>query len=103
MQSNQHYNIQTSIISNSIWENLLKISHENVDAAINEASRISSTYNMEKKHVLKNMMNFIVRNNPHILDDIFLTTCKNITHNREGNTNYLTNYFFSQLYSLLQV
>lgn len=103
MQSNQHYNIQTSIISNSIWENLLKISHENVDAAINEASRISSTYNMEKKHVLKNMMNFIVRNKPHILDDIFLTTCKNITHNREGNTNYLTNYFFSQLYSLLQV
>ena len=103
MQSNQHYNIQDNIISDATWENLLQITSENIDQAVDEAKNVSTKYNMEKKHVVKNMMNFIVRNKPELLNDIFLTTCKNITHNQEGNTNYLMNYFFSRLNCSLQL
>ena len=103
MQSNQHYNIQHNIISDSIWKNLLQLTSENIDQAIQEAKNISTKYNMEKKHVVKNMMNYIIRNKPDLLNDIFLTTCKNITHNQEGNTIYLMNYFFSQLNVSLQL
>jgi replication factor C subunit 3/5 len=102
MQSNQHFIIQNEIISNVIWNQMIDLCKENCQSAINEVSIISKKYNMEKKNVLKNLMNYIVRNKPHLINDIFLTSCKNITHSQDCNTSYLLNYFFAELHASLQ-
>lgn len=102
MQSNQHFIIQNDIISNVVWDNLIDICKKDIGQAISNVIVVSKKYNMEKKNVLKNLMNYIVRKKTHLVNDIFLTTCKNITHSQDSNTTYLLNYFFAELHTSLQ-
>ena len=103
MQSNQHVSFKHEIISNNTWDELLDSCKLSCEEAIKKLHSISYVQNVEKKHILKSLMNYIIRNKSHIVNDIFLTTCKNITHNQEANLNYLLNYFFAELHKLLQL
>lgn len=102
MQSNQHFIIQNDIISNVVWDTLIETCKKDAQESIEQVIVISKKYNMEKKNVLKNLMNYIVRNKSHLINDIFLTTCKNITHSQDCNSTYLLNYFFAELHASLQ-
>ena len=103
MQSNQHVSFKHEIISDKTWNDLLDSCKLSCEDAINKLNFISQVQNVEKKHILKNLMNYIIRNKSDLVNDIFLTTCKNITQNQEACLEYLLNYFFSELHKVLQL
>ena len=101
MQSNQHVSIKHDIICNDVWDSILEDCAISVISSIDNVKEVSKKYNMDLMNILKNLMNYIVRNKPHIVNDIFLNTCKNITHCQDSNIHYLLNYFFSELHNSL--
>jgi len=101
MQSNQHVSIKHDIICDDIWDDILDNCILSVIASINKVKEVSKKYNMDQMNILKNLMNYIVRNKTYMVNDIFLNTCKNITHCQDSNINYLLNYFFSELHNSL--
>ena len=104
MQSNQ--NIKDSdfnIIDDSVWENLYnKIKHKE---SINELSgfinRTSSKFNIDKKNIMKDFLNYIIRNKgENILYLDFLNFVENIMHFEDcKNSNYV-NYSLTRMSSL---
>jgi replication factor C subunit 3/5 len=104
MQSNQ--NIKDSdfnIIDDSVWENLYnKIKHKE---SINELSgfinRTSSKFNIDKKNIMKDFLNYIIRNKgDNILYLDFLNFVENIMHFEDcKNSNYV-NYSLTRMSSL---
>jgi replication factor C subunit 3/5 len=104
MQSNQ--NIKDSdfnIIDDSIWEQLYnKIKHKET---INELSgfinRTSSKFNIDKKNIMKDFLNYIIRNKgDKILYLDFLNFVENIMHFEDcKNSNYV-NYSLTRMSSL---
>jgi replication factor C subunit 3/5 len=104
MQSNQ--NIKDSdfnIIDDSVWEQLYnKIKNKET---INELSgfinRTSSKFNIDKKNIMKDFLNYIIRNKgENILYLDFLNFVENIMHFEDcKNSNYV-NYSLTRMSSL---
>ena len=75
MQSNQ--NIKTdefNIIDTDVWNKLyLLIQNSEInDYVVNEINKISSRYNMDKKNIIKDFLNYIIRYNDKILNIQYL-------------------------------
>jgi len=107
MQSNQDLKNDTNfkIIKNEIWDNILdmlkaKVPIEQINKYIHE---ISINYNVDKKNIIKNFLNYIIRirNNIIPLTNTFLNYVENIMHNQNLNNNNYVNYTLSALDTLL--
>ena len=103
MQSNQHVSFKHEIINDKTWDLIIESCIISAQNAIQFVNKISYDQNIEKKHMIKYLMNYIIRNKPIIVNDIFLTTCKNITHSQDSALDYLINYFFEELHTLLSL
>jgi replication factor C subunit 3/5 len=103
MQSNQHVSFKYEIISNDTWESIISACSVSPQNAIQLVNNTSLEQNIEKKHMIKCLMNYIIRNKPTIVNDIFLSTCKNITHSQDSSLDYLVIYFFEELHTLLSL
>jgi replication factor C subunit 3/5 len=104
MQSNQ--NIKDSdfnIIDDSVWERLYnKIKHKET---INELSgfinRTSSKFNIDKKNIMKDFLNYIIRNKSQDLQYCeFLNFVENIMHFEDCKNSDYVNYSLVRLSSL---
>ena len=98
MQSNQ--NIKDSdfnIIDDSVWEQLYnKIKNKET---INELSgfinRTSSKFNIDKKNIMKDFLNYIIRNKgENILYLDFLNFVENIMHFEDCKNSNFENYYY---------
>jgi replication factor C subunit 3/5 len=115
MQSNQdiiHFQINNSefnIIDNNVWENLLdKLKNreklENLNKLIYD---ISIKYNIDKKNIIKDLFNYIIKKyisenvDLHCINVKFLHFVENILHSQVQNSNIYVNYSLSQLASFL--
>jgi replication factor C subunit 3/5 len=126
MQSNQDIiNIQNnngefSIIDSYVWENLLnklknREKHDNLNNLIYS---ISIKYNIDKKNIIKDFLNYIIKkyiignentnanhqnkaNNKYYIHIKFLNFIENLLHSQVQNSNIYINYSLSQLSSLL--
>jgi replication factor C subunit 3/5 len=104
MQSNQNIkDTDFNIIDDSVWEQLYnKIKHKET---INELSgfinRTSSKFNIDKKNIMKDFLNYIIRNKgDKILYLDFLNFVENIMHFEDcKNSNYV-NYSLTRMSSL---
>jgi DNA polymerase III delta prime subunit len=104
MQSNQNIkDTDFNIIDDSVWEQLYnKIKHKET---INELSgfinRTSSKFNIDKKNIMKDFLNYIIRNKgDNILYLDFLNFVENIMHFEDcKNSNYV-NYSLTRMSSL---
>ena len=93
MQSNQnvvdsHFNI----IDATVWESLHNrfIKQDNLSALDSYIQSVSINYNIDKKNIIKDYLNYIIRNKPHLITREFLNFIENIMHNQEfKNTNYM--------------
>jgi len=113
MQSNQdivklQYNEKEptfNIIDNDVWENLiLQIKQrEKLEIVNNYIQEISSNYNMDKKNIIKDFLNYIIRNNKTELNSDFLNFVENIMHTQNLNINININYSLSRLSSFIHV
>lgn len=90
------------IIEVKIWEEILfKLkSKENLDSIIKYIHLISIKYNTDKKSIIKEFLNYIIRNNSIQLNSDFLNFIENTMH-LQNNNNILINYFLSTIMSFV--
>jgi len=101
IQLNQNVTVwETNIISNAVWENIYQLlldDTENVKHIIEYIHEISIQYNIDKKNIIKNYFNYVIRNKRENITREFLNIVENIMHNTDSNIEHILNYF---VYSL---
>ena len=108
MQSNQHLINTTQIINFNILDNEIfqiiieKINkNESLHVLYEYIHDISIKYNIDKKNIIKDFLNYIIRNYPHKVDSVFLNFVENIMHSPNVNNHVYVNYSLSRLSSFL--
>jgi DNA polymerase III delta prime subunit len=97
MQTNQNIHNDFKIMNDSIYENIYvsltqpKKSKNNVKNIINKIYTIEKQYNIDKKNIIKNILNYIIRNKEY--DSKFLDFVENIIHYQDYTNKYLIHYF----------
>ena len=88
-----HEILQTNIITPSVWENMNNILENNDINNINEFIHTTSIrYNIDKKTIIKQYYNYIIRNHPEKITIKFLNQVEIILHNDNSNINNTINY-----------
>lgn len=92
------------IIECKEWDIILsKIkNNENTHHIENYISLISSKYNIDKKNIIKDFINYIIRNKKMQITEEFLNFVENIMHSQNtSNNTILINYLLSKIATLL--
>ena len=102
MQSNQ--NIVDSdfyIIHDSIWEILYNklVSNEPLPKLNMFIQDIAMKYNIDKKNIIKDYLNYIIRNKPQMITKELLLFIENIMHSQDCKNIYYINYSLLRLSS----
>tara|TARA_B100000035_G_scaffold284929_1_gene268171 strand:+ start:766 stop:1704 length:939 start_codon:yes stop_codon:yes gene_type:complete len=97
MQSNQYNNNFIETIHNQIWEEVIELCKNDNKKIYNFINDLSNKYNIDPKNIIKNLMNYIIRNKSELVNSDLLFMFQNILHNTECKTNNEENYFFSSL------
>ena len=103
IQLNQSLQIEEwkiKVINKDIFKNihsLLNDNNEQIENIINYIHDISIQYNIDKKTIIQNYFNFIIRDNPTIINNTFLNIIKSILHNSNINIEHILNCFCFQL------
>ena len=90
------------IIDNEIWDQLtsLFIKKRKVESIFKFIYEISIQYNIDKKNIIKDYLNYIIRNNPLIISKEFLYFVENIMHMYENNNKIYIYYCLNKLSSV---
>lgn len=104
MQSNQNTsNNQATlfIIDNDVWIGLIKMinKREKVDKIKSYVDNISIQYNVDKKNIIKDFLNYIIRNHVENVDNKFLNFIENLMHSQTQNNDIHIYYSLSKLSS----
>jgi len=103
MQSNQNLESESlNIIDNEIWEELLKkiSDREKIENVGNYIHSISINYNIDKKNIIKDFLNYIIKTYPKYVNNKFLNFVENLMHSQNQNINTHVNCLISRLSSL---
>jgi replication factor C subunit 3/5 len=106
MQSNQNVlDDHFRIIDIAIWENLYNKFMKRDEVVVIETyiQDISIRYNIEKKNIIKDFLNYIIRNKFHLINKEFLGFVENIMHFQEVKNSIYVNYSLSKLKSFISV
>jgi len=110
MQSNQDIvkqNVDTdfkfNIIDNNIWETLILMleKREKINALNDYIYSISMKYNIDKKNIIKDFLNYIIRNYSKYVNTKFLEFVENLLHSQVQNNNVYVNYSLTRLSSFI--
>jgi DNA polymerase III delta prime subunit len=106
MQSNQDNNNTTTelyVIDNDVWYILLcKLrNRENTEEIKSFVQTISINYNIDKKNIIKDFINYIIRNYSEHLNKEFLSFVENLMHSQIQNNNIHIYYSLTKLQRLL--
>jgi replication factor C subunit 3/5 len=109
MQSNQDIakinpNNEMNIIDNTIWEELTsKLSNKEnkIDVLVLYVYDISLRFNIDKKNIIKDYINYIIRNKNDVVNADFLNFVENLLHSQETNNRIFIYYALSRLSSFL--
>lgn len=101
VQSNITFNsdIQYNIINSSIWESIISKmkTNESLEKLANYVQFVSVKYNVDKKNIINEFFNYIIRNKSEIVTMEFLDFIENIIHSQISDTNIYVNYSLSKL------
>ena len=91
------------IIDNDVWDNLLnKIKNKDCIESVNSfIHSISTEYNIDKKNIIKDFLNYIIRNYPNFISRDFLCFVENLMHSQIQNNNIHIYYSLSRLSSFI--
>ena len=115
MQSNQDLIHECKIIKNELWVQLTKYfkkatktakatkaattigstNNIKIESILKKINKISREYNIEPKNIIKNYLNYIIRNYPITTE--FLYNIENIMHVQDCKTEHLLNYIIYKL------
>jgi replication factor C subunit 3/5 len=104
MQSNQNTSNNQSklfIIDNDVWENIIQMinKREKIDKIKGYVDNISIQYNVDKKNIIKDFLNYIIRNHMENVDNKFLNFIENLMHSQTQNNDIHIYYSLSKLSS----
>lgn len=101
--NNSNINININIIDDNVWESLTdKISKKtSLSNLIIDIHNISIKYNIDKKNIIKDYLNYIIRNKSTIINSKFLDFVENLMHSQEANNPVFINYSLSRLSSFI--
>ena len=102
IQSNHNMENETlNIIDNDVWEDLLnKInSRDKFENISNYIHLISINYNIDKKNIIKDFLNYIIKTHPKYVNNKFLDFVENLMHSQNQNQNTYVSYLISKLSS----
>jgi hypothetical protein len=122
MQTNQNIKEnEFNIIEDSVWEELysqilILNSDSKTDAKTdtktdtkkhtnlltNKIYNISLTYNIDKKNIIKDFLNYIIRNKEENVTSKFLDFIENIVHFQDCKNNHYVNYALLRTASLIE-
>lgn len=81
MQSNEQIIHNKKIIRDDLWDKLTEnIKNTTLDVNLQFIREISNEYNIEKKNIVKNYLNYIIRTHKNIVSPMFLDFVENIMH-----------------------
>ena len=108
MQSNQNVKPEDfNIIDNELWENLYVQIKNNtpINMLVANINNISIKYNIDKKNIIKDFLNYIIRNKTSEIDILtnmskYLFFIENIMHFEDCKNSCYINYSISRLYAL---
>jgi DNA polymerase III delta prime subunit len=105
MQSNQNISDSAfSIIDSDIWSNLFHaMQHSSVKDILNRINVLSIKYNIDKKNIIKDFLNYIIRYQENTITPSFLSFVENIMHCEECKNSYYVNYSIIRLSSFVKV
>ena len=94
IQLHQSYEcMESNIITNDIWNKMKDIinntSSDNLQSYIHE---VSVQYNIDKKTIIKDYFNYIVRNHPELINTTYLTNIEVVLHATGINSSNMINY-----------
>jgi len=110
MQSNQDIVKQQSnsdsiisIIDNDVWEKIINklVNREKIENMYSYVHSISIKYNIDKKNIIKDFLNYIIRNKPTMVNEQFLNFAENLLHSHNINNNTYVFYSLSRLSSFV--
>ena len=91
------------IIDDNIWETITYMMANKKD--INHIKlfihNISINYNIDKKNIIKDYINYIIRNKPNVICPDFLNFAENVMHSQECNNKTYLYYSLSKLSSFI--
>ena len=92
-----------NIIDNDIWESIIKkiSNRDDIESICSYIYSISTKYNIDKKNIIKDFLNYIIRNNPKIVTNDFLNFVENLMHSQNINNNLHIYYSISRLSSFI--
>ena len=113
IQLNQNITIwEDNIVTDEVWENIhvfLSKDDLGVEELLPKPSKtktenggeqwkekineISNKFNLDKKSILKNYFNYIIRKKPDIISDKFLTILEMLMHSNDSNIDHILQYF----------
>jgi DNA polymerase III delta prime subunit len=96
-------NISFNIIDNDVWLELINKlkNREKIEQIISYINQISINYNIDKKNIIKDFLNYIIRKHNTIIDTKFLDFVENLMHSQDTNNNIYIYYSLTRLSSLL--
>ena len=88
-----HDMLEANIITDNIWEELhMKLKDSDVIDIQEYIQSISIQYNIDKKTIIKQYYNYIIRKNPEQITIKFLNQIEIVLHNDFSNINNTVNY-----------
>jgi DNA polymerase III delta prime subunit len=107
MQSNQNNNIEDfNIIDKDVWDNLYTLIQQKpiLPSLISHVNNISIKYNIDKKNIIKDFLNYIIRNKTNDINNNndFYYFIENILHFEDCNNTYYVNYSLLRISSLIK-
>ena len=102
MQSNENLINDKKIIKNELWDTVISsIKKNDLKYNIEQINNLSSEYNIEKRNILKNMLNYIIRYKKEYVNTELLDFTENIMHISDCNQDILVNYSILQMKQIL--
>lgn len=92
---------ESNIITDEVWENIHKKLAAGVSSVVMQyLHEISQKYNIDKKNIMKNYFNYIIRNKKDVVSAKFLNIVEVIFHSNDSNMNHVILYFIENLIEL---
>ena len=105
LQSNQTLECEYHVLDESVWCNLCKILSDKTILAKQLqlfVYNVSVEFNIDQKNIIKNFLNYIIRNRKELVSTKFLNFVENIMHFEECKNDHYVNYSLAVLSSLMR-
>ena len=92
-----------NIIDSDVWDNLIRLltKKEKINKIKTFIDCVSIEYNIDKKNIIKDFLNYIIRNYPKYISKDFLNFTENLMHSEIQNNNIHIYYSLSKISTLL--